>query len=188
MPKITALHSTKITLGLGGCAMPSGQAAAIRRQFAQFDEADKADVELARNPYSNTGYTNVIKVKNKYQARLQVAGDGKGGTRKRKQYSLPGLFDTPKEAAEYLAMAKAYGLYDICDEEGIPKKQNKQHKSRGTPPQPAATPPPMQMPMATTMAMPIASPLLHAPFVAATPLSLSPLAPPAWPLVHVYGM
>ena len=172
--------------------MPSGQAASIRQSFADFDESDKAAIELARNPYSKTGYTNVIKVKNQYQARLQVAGDGRGGTRKRKQYSLPGLFDTPKEAAEYLAMAKAYGLYDICDEEGIPKKQNKQHKSRGTLPQPTATPPPVQMPMATTMAMPIPSPLLHAPFVAATPLSMQPLTPaewPAeWPVVRVYGM
>ena len=40
---------------------------------------------------SKTGYTNVIEVKGKYQARLQVKGDGRGGQHKCKQYAVPGL-------------------------------------------------------------------------------------------------
>ena len=51
-------------------------------------------------------YVNVIEVKGKFQARLQVPGDGRGGSSKRKQYPLPGLFDTPKEAAVLLAIIK----------------------------------------------------------------------------------
>ena len=49
---------------------------------------------------------NVIPVKGKFQARLQVAGDGRGGVKKRKQHSLPGLFSTALEAAQFLALFK----------------------------------------------------------------------------------
>ena len=45
------------------------------------------------------GFIGVIKVGNKFQARLQVPGDGRGGSKKRKQHSLPGLFDTAEDAA-----------------------------------------------------------------------------------------
>ena len=50
-----------------------------------------------------TGFVNVVEVKGKYQARLQVPGDGRGGSMKRKQHALPGLFDTVEDAAVVLA-------------------------------------------------------------------------------------
>ena len=80
--------------------MPSGIAEAVRKQVAQ---ADKTGLVLERSPYSSTGFTNVIKVKNKYQARLQMKATAE---RKRYQHPLPGLFDTAEEAAEYLAIVK----------------------------------------------------------------------------------
>ena len=43
---------------------------------------DKRRFRLEKNPTSATGYINVIKVKGKFQARLQVPGDGRGGERK----------------------------------------------------------------------------------------------------------
>ena len=61
---------------------------------------------LKRNPYSDTGFVGVIKIKGKFQARLQVPGDGRGGSKKRKQHSLPGLFDTVEDAAVHLAAYK----------------------------------------------------------------------------------
>ena len=58
---------------------------------------DKSGLVLKLQPGSKTGYLGVIEVKGKFQGRLQVKGDGRGGVRKRKQYSLPVLFDTPKD-------------------------------------------------------------------------------------------
>ena len=83
--------------------MPSGLAESARRAL---EEADKTGLVLQRSARSQTGFTNVIPVKGKFQARLQVAGDGRGGVRKRKQHSLPGLFSTALEAAQFLALFK----------------------------------------------------------------------------------
>ena len=61
----------------------------------------------------------------------------------------------------------------------IPPKQNKPRKSRGKKPlQPVLAAPQhveAQMPMATAMAMPIPSRMLHVPLVAASPLPMLPL-------------
>ena len=76
--------------------MPSGKAAAIREAVAK---ENRADLQLERTPWGKTGFVNVVEVKGKYQARLQVPGDGRGGSVKRKQHPLPGLFDTAEEAA-----------------------------------------------------------------------------------------
>ena len=94
--------------------------AEMARQLMQRIEKD--ELVLETNPRSNMGYTNVIQVKGKYQVRLHVKGNGRGGTRNRGQYSLPGLFDTAKEAAEYLAYFKMEGMRSL-DSDGIPKKQ-----------------------------------------------------------------
>ena len=59
-------------------------------------------------------YTNIIEVKGKYQARLQVKGDGRGGQRKRKQYGVPGILDTALAAALYLAYFKETGIEKCC--------------------------------------------------------------------------
>ena len=67
---------------------------------------DRSQLNLERNPWSCTGFKGVIKVGNKFQARLQVPGDGRGGEKKRKQHSLPGLFDTAEDAAVLLAVVK----------------------------------------------------------------------------------
>ena len=55
---------------------------------------DRSKLDLKRSVWNDTGFVNVIKVGDKYQARLQVPGDGRGGTKKRRQHALPGLFDT----------------------------------------------------------------------------------------------
>ena len=64
--------------------MPSGIAAAVRQQVAG---ADKAGLAIEESRLSRTGYTNVIEVRGKYQARLQVKGSAE---RKRYQHPLPG--------------------------------------------------------------------------------------------------
>lgn len=69
--------------------------------------ADGAPQESSR---SRTGYTNIIEVGGKFQARWQLTGDGRGGKRKRKQCPLPGIFDTALEAATYLALVKKLGV------------------------------------------------------------------------------
>ena len=58
-----------------------------------------ANDELELAPLSKTGHVGVIEVGLKYQAYIQVPGDRRGGTKKRRQYSVPGLFNTAKEAA-----------------------------------------------------------------------------------------
>ena len=90
---------TKITLRenednsrLRRVAMPSGMAAQVRELLAS---SDKTGLVLERAPpgsRSSTGFVNVIKVKDWFQARLQVKGDGRGGEKKRTQVPLPGLF------------------------------------------------------------------------------------------------
>ena len=76
--------------------MPNGMAAGMREVLATEEVFED---ELEKAPLSKTGYVGVIEVKGKYQARIQVPGDGRGGTKKRGQHSLPGLFDTPRDAA-----------------------------------------------------------------------------------------
>ena len=160
--------------------MPSGIAEAVRQQFAV---ASKAGLVVQESPLSLTGYTNVIEVRGKYQARLQVKGDGQ---RKRYQHPLPGLFDTALEAAQYLAMVKRdFGPGGVQP----PPKQIEQRKPRkkpqqAEPAQPArvATPLPLtvdqhQLP-AVVMATPIPFAMMHAPLVAATPLAMQCYTPP----------
>ena len=77
-------------------AMPKRLGTDMREAIAA---EDRSQLELERSPWNHTGFVGVIKVGNKYQARLQVPGDGKGGSKKRRQHSLPGLFDTAEEAA-----------------------------------------------------------------------------------------
>ena len=86
--------------------------------------------QLERSPRSRTGFVNVIEVKGKYQARLQVPGDGRGGCTKRKQYSLPGLFDTPEEAAVLLAAIKRDMKASTGGKLIAPPKIDKPHKPR----------------------------------------------------------
>ena len=71
----------------------------------------------------------MIEVKGKFQGRLQVKGDGRGGLQKRRQVAIPGLFDTAKEAAEMLAILEKAGPENLWPG-GIPPKQDKQHKPR----------------------------------------------------------
>ena len=44
---------------------------------------DRSQLDLEPTPWSKTGFIGVIKVGNKFQARLQVPGDGRGGSKKR---------------------------------------------------------------------------------------------------------
>ena len=83
--------------------MPSGMAAVMREAL---DTENKEDLELEKSPWSKAGFKNVILIKVKYQTRLQVPGDGRGGITKRKQHALPGLFDTAEDAAAMLAFVK----------------------------------------------------------------------------------
>ena len=66
----------------------------MRALVAQWIKENITDEELQLAPLSKTGYVGVIEVGLKYQARIQVPGDGRGGIAKRrqyKQYSVPGL-------------------------------------------------------------------------------------------------
>ena len=85
--------------------MPSGMAAEMREAV---DQENKEDLQLEKSPWSKTGFKNVIEIKGKYQARLQVPGDadGRSGITKRKQHALPGLFNTAEDAAAMLAFVK----------------------------------------------------------------------------------
>ena len=56
------------------------------------------------------GFVGVSKVGNKYQARLQVPGDGRGGLKKRRQVPLPGPWDTAEDAAVMRATRCSIGL------------------------------------------------------------------------------
>ena len=69
-------------------------------------KANRAELDVQRTPWTDIGFVNVIRVGKKFQARLQVPGDGRGGSKKRKQCSLPTLFDTAEEAAVWLAIVK----------------------------------------------------------------------------------
>ena len=47
--------------------MPSGMAAEMRDLVAAMSAADRDALVLERSPWSNTGFINVIKVKNKFR-------------------------------------------------------------------------------------------------------------------------
>ena len=110
--------------------MPSGKAAAIREAVAK---ENRADLQLERTPWGKTGFVNVVEVKGKYQARLQVPGDGRGGSVKRKQHPLPGLFDTAEEAAVWLAVVKRDMKAQHNGKLFAPPKIDKPHKPRAKP-------------------------------------------------------
>ena len=161
--------------------MPSGMAAEYRELVAS-NWAERAGRTLQLNPNSKTGYVGVIQVKGGlFQARVQVRGDGRGGNKKRKQHSLPGLFKSPEEAAflryQHYAEAERHGELSSS-----PPKQNKKHKSRQQKQAaaPEAAPPPVQLSMAlapptTVMGVPIPFVMQHAPLVAASPLPMQSL-------------
>ena len=83
--------------------MPKRMSATVREAIMT---EDRSKLDLKRSVWNDTGFVNVIKVGDKYQARLQVPGDGRGGTKKRRQHALPGLFDTAEDAAVMLAVIK----------------------------------------------------------------------------------
>ena len=74
--------------------MPNGRAAEVRELMA---DVDKSALVLEAAPGTKTGYVQVKRVKNSYQAHLCAAG---------KRMSLPGAFGTAKEAAEWRAYIK----------------------------------------------------------------------------------
>ena len=152
--------------------MPSGMAAEMRALVATENVAVD-ELELA--PLTKTGYVGVIVVGLKYQARIQVPGDGRGGTKKRRQYSVPGLFDTAKEAA----MVRAGIMKGMKESNAgrlfVPPKQDKQHRPRTVKTQPAAATPqpePLQQPMVTAVAIPLSVPMWQLPFAAVSPLPM----------------
>ena len=90
-------------------------------------------------------FVNVVEVKGKYQARLQVPGDGRAGSLKRKQHALLGLFDTAEEAAVWLAVVKRDMKAHHNGKLFAPPKIDKPHKPRTKPAVPAmASPVPLQ--------------------------------------------
>ena len=106
--------------------MPKGMAAAVREAVAK---ENRAELELERTPWGKTGYVNVVEVKGKYQARLQVPGDGRGGSVKRKQHALPGLFDTAEDVAVALAVTKRDMKAHNNGRLFAPPKQDKPHEA-----------------------------------------------------------
>ena len=155
--------------------MPSGMAAEMRALVATENIADD-ELELA--PLSKTGYKGVIVVGLRYQARIQVPGDGREGSNKRRQYSVPGLFNTAKDAA-IIRAAVMKGMKESNNGRlFVPPKQDKQHKARTVKTQPAVPaaatpqPEPLQQPMATAVAMPLSMPMWQLPFAAVSPLPM----------------
>ena len=137
--------------------------------------------ELERAPLSKTGFVGVILVKGRYQARVQVPGEGRGGSVKRRQHSLPGLFETATEAA----ICRAACIRDLRNSNnGVccpPPKQDRQHKSRVVkkPCEPVATMSPhvpVQSPMPTAVGMPLSVPMFHVPFATVSPLPMQQLS------------
>lgn len=114
--------------------MPKRLGAIMREAIAA---EDRSQLQLERSTWSNTGFKNVIRVGQKFQARLQVPGDGRGGEKKRKQHSLPGLFDTAENAAVMLAVIKRGFRGEGDGKMHSPPKQNKAHKSRAKPAKPS---------------------------------------------------
>ena len=157
--------------------MPSGKAAEMR---ATLPTLDRTGLVLERSEKSKTGFTNIIEVGGLFQARLQVPGDGRGGSKKRKQVPLPGVFKEAEDAAVFLASfkkgMKEAGLSAAEAAEQI-EPQDKKHKPRK--PEQPAVPPTLPMfalePPVTVVGMPIPFAMHHAPFVAASPLPMQPL-------------
>ena len=155
--------------------MPKGMAAAVREAVAK---ENRDDLQLERTPWGRTGFVNVVEVKGKYQARLQVPGDGRAGSLKRKQHALPGLFDTAEEAAVWLAVVKRDMKAHNNGKLVAPPKQDKPHKQRSSQleaPLPAAPTPeplsmPAQRPLAVAYAVPMPLGMLHMPCVVASPV------------------
>ena len=140
---------------------------------------DRSQLQLEQSPWNRTGFVGVIQVGGKYYSRLQVAGDGRGGVKKRRQVSLPGPWDTAEDAAVVRAVM-IRGFKESGDGKiHSPPKQNKPHKPRAVKrSEPAAAQPafePVQTPMATAMAVPLAAMMPHAPIACATPLPMQPL-------------
>ena len=159
--------------------MPNGMAGEARAFVAALSAAQRAEYVLEKNPYSSTGFTNIIKVKGGFQARMQVPGDGRGGIKKRRQCPLPGIFPKAEDAAIWLASYKK-DLKDAGEEPSSPLKQDKQHKPR-TKKQPLqlAAPQPLEpqtQPMATAVALPLMNPMYHVPFAAVSPVPMQPIA------------
>ena len=156
--------------------MPREAAVAMREAVAK---ENRAEFMLERTAWNDSGFVNVQKIGNKFRARLQVPGDGRGGNLKRRQYPVPGIFDTAEDAAVALAIT----IRDVKASNGgklvAPPLQNKPRKPSGKKPlQPVLAAPQhveAQMPMATAIAMPIPSRMLHVPLVAASPLPMLPL-------------
>ena len=141
---------------------------------------DRDELVLERTTKTTIGFVNVISVKGKFQARLQVPGQGRGGEKKRKQVPLPGLFDSAEDAAVHLASFKKgmreAGMSAAEAAEKIPPL-DKKHKPRtpNFPKQPAAAAPLLPHPVTTTVAMPLPMPMPCLQFVAASPLPMQPL-------------
>ena len=131
--------------------MPSGMAAEYRELVAA-NWAERAGRTLQLNPKSKTGYVGVIQVKGGlFQARVQVRGDGRGGNKKRKQHSLPGLFKSPRRKQRSCgtstirgsrAARRALELAAQAEQEAHKSRQQKQAAA------PEAAPPPVQLSMA----------------------------------------
>ena len=91
---------------------------------------DRSQLQLEQSPWNRTGFVGVIQVGGKYYSRLQVAGDGRGGVKKRRQVSLPGPWDTAEDAAVVRAVM-IRGFKESGDGKiHSPPKQNKPHKPR----------------------------------------------------------
>ena len=137
--------------------------------------------ELERAPLSKTGYVGVILLKGRYQARVQVPGEGRGGNLKRRQHSLPGLFETATEAAIYRAVCirvMRETNNGVCF---APPQTPLERKARVVkqPCEPVASmspPVPVQSPMPTTVGMPLAVPMFHVPFATVSPLPMQQIS------------
>ena len=109
--------------------------AAEYREMVAANWAERAGRTLQLNPKSKTGYVGVIEVKGGlFQARVQVRGDGRGGNKKHKQHSLPGLFKSPEEAAflrsQHYAEAERHGCPSRTRSTSRASRSRQQHRKQ----------------------------------------------------------
>ena len=122
---------------------------------AMVDEAISLGLQPQRSTKSKTGFLSVIKTKNKwYQARFY-------DTARQRQRAVPGLHETPRDAA--LALAYAKKVLESSEEDGARLPSPRKKKPRCKMASPAA------MPVAFALAMPVASP--HLSFATVLPLA-----------------
>ena len=131
----------------------SRRAAAQETAKSLLREAMQMGLVPKESKASQTGYENVIEIKGKYQGQLWDKA-------RKKQRAVPGLHDTPLEAALALARAKQMLTESLEDGETLPSPAKRKSRLR----------PQHAVPFAMAQSMDAVSPRL--PFAAIQPIGV----------------